>query len=153
MVEMLFRDRMPAYLDEGAQTMLQQAQEQAAALDLQENAIIGGDSRLTWLTWTGSRINRTLWIYGRLFGGLKVRDAGVGLTFTDTTADQVKEIYEKIMKNPPGPAEVARRGAFKAMEKYDVWLSEDLQSEIFVHNHLDLKGTTIYWQKAMSGLS
>jgi len=140
MLEILFSDKEYLYLDDDSKKMLSYARQEAHNYDLMNNSFIQSGPHLHWLTWTGSWINKTLWVYCKHFGGLQVRDDDVGLTISNTTADKVKEILQEIMKHPPDKNEVAAKGEFKAMEKFDALLAKDLQSEIFVHNYLDLEG-------------
>ncbi|MFH2001892.1 MAG: DEAD/DEAH box helicase, partial [Planctomycetota bacterium] len=102
MRQLLFSDDLPAYLDVEAGRMLQHAREAARALDLEKSGFIQNGSRLCWFTWAGSRINRTLWVYGSLIAGLKVNEEELGLTFQDATKEAVIQTFQRFVDNPPG---------------------------------------------------
>jgi len=149
MREILLEDVIPPYLDDTAKTMLQQARELASDLNLAENRFIQDGTDLSWFTWTGSQINRTLLIYGVNFGGLDIREEEFGLVIKKAGPDEVEAVFRKIMEASPDPTEVAKKGKFTALEKFDILLAEDLQSEIYVRNHLDLEGTLSYLEKEL----
>lgn len=150
MRDQLFNDAMPRYLDDAATRMLVHAREEARSLDMEGNPFIQSGTRTYWFTWCGSRINRTLWALAHLFGNLKVDDEEVGLVFRNATADQIIQSYHAIASNPPSQKSVAQKGGFTALEKFDTLLDEELQSEIFVRDRLDLDGAIDFLKSFLS---
>ncbi len=95
------------YLDMKAREMLLQARATAATRDLLRNSFLQDGPDAIWFTWTGSRIQRTLWGLGNYFGGLKVTDEEVALVFEKTTVARVQEIYRGFLTNCPDAVSLA----------------------------------------------
>ena len=74
MKALLERTDLPVYLDMKAREMLLQARATARDSGLLRNPFLQDGPDAIWFTWTGSRIQRTLFGLGQFFGGLKVTD-------------------------------------------------------------------------------
>ena len=110
-----------------------------------ESDILGypffGDGNETiWFTWSGTRVNRTLLGLG-LYHGLHVRDEGFALTFDKVSDADIQARYSPFSSwNILIPLELAQHFPMKAVEKYDGSLIDELLSEAFARNYLDLPG-------------
>jgi ATP-dependent Lhr-like helicase len=140
MKALLFRDISPAYLNPKACQMLADARAAAKEADLASRTFLQDGPDTIWFTWTGSRIQRTLAGLGLYLGGLKVQDEGVALRFEQTAESEVRRLFRGFLENPPGVSVLASKFSERANEKYEPFLSEDLQSQVFASHCLDLEG-------------
>lgn len=138
---LLFREDVPAFLDPTARSMLSQARATAREARLDRHSLIQEGAYVTWFTWTGTRIQRTLAGIGTLLGGLRVEDEGaISLTFAKTTEADIREAYRRVQESLPEPEALAAKFTCRVREKYEPFLSDGLQSRIFGRDHLDLEG-------------
>jgi ATP-dependent helicase Lhr and Lhr-like helicase len=131
---------VPLYIDVKAREMLIQARATAADSGLLRNSFLQDGPDAIWFTWTGSRIQGTLWGLGTFFGGLKVIDEGVALVFEKVSAARVQEIYHAFLTDCPDGVSLASQYTHRLIEKYDRYLSDDLTAELFARERLDLSG-------------
>ena len=93
-----------------------------------------------WFTWTGSRIQRTLMAFARGNAGFKVHDDEIALvskTQLKKTCVRCCRRFWNIYHRPmlwPLPI------VHKAQEKYEHFLSNELQAIVFGRNSLDVHG-------------
>lgn len=145
MLDILKGDYVPTYLDETAKGMLHAARKVAKDAGLLENPFYQDGSRVIWFTWTGSKIHRTLWGLARLSTDLYVD--GIDGPFDDLTLcfnaplDKVINIFPRLIETPPPIEEIAKAFPIPAQEKYDRYLTGELQTRLFAHNALDLSGS------------
>lgn len=145
MLEILKGDKVPTYLDETAKGMLLAARKVAKEAGLLENPFYQDGSKVIWFTWTGSKIHRTLWGLVKLSADINVD--GIDGPFDDLTLcfesplDKILNAFPKLMENPPALEEIARAFPTPAQEKYDRYLTNELQVRLFAHNSLDLNGS------------
>jgi len=139
MREILSETSMPIYLDRMAKDMLQEARDFARESDILHNPFFRNGKEVIWFTWCGSRINRTLLGLG-LYKDLDVSDEGIALTFAKMSENRIMEFYGQFLQNQPDPVELASCFPVKAVEKYDCYLTDELLSEAFARNYLDLPG-------------
>ena len=140
MRSLLFRDDMPVYLDPTAKEMLASGRAAAREADLLHRSFLKDGADVIWFPWTGSRIQRTLAGLGRYFGGLDVVDEGITLTFQKTTEVALRDAYRKILADCPSATKLASKFGSRAREKYEPFLSDELQSLVFAKHCLDVEG-------------
>ena len=141
-----------AYLDSDASKMLARARKEATTLQLQRHAFFHSGRETTWFTWTSSRINRTLAALARFYGEMNVEDEGIALVFKDKSAGELADFYSDLLHRPPQPQEIASRFPVKTMEKYDRFLSEELQCQAIAQNTLDLPGALAHIRMLLATL-
>jgi ATP-dependent helicase Lhr and Lhr-like helicase len=140
MRSLLFRDDLPIYLDSKAKNMLTSARAAAREAELSQRAFLKDGPDTIWFPWTGSRIQRTLVGLGKLACGFQVQEEGIALKIEKTTEQAIREAYRKVLENCPTAMKVASELGGLAMEKYEPFLSEDLQALVFAKDYLDLEG-------------
>ena len=140
MLEMLHADTIPSYLDSKAKEMLAFSKMRAKAVGILEYPIFKNGQDVVWFTWTGSKINRTLVGIGRYHLGLNVRDEGIALAFEKATESDIIGSYATCLESCPSAIDLANYFPAKAYEKYEPYLSNDLQTYLFAKNSLDLDG-------------
>lgn len=137
MREVLADTRMPVYIDQTAKDMLHEARTFARESDILRYPFFRDGNETIWFTWSGTRINRTLLGLG-LYNGLRVRDEGFALTFDKVSDTDIQARYSLLLLEYPDPTELAQHFPMKAVEKYDGFLIDELLSEAFARNYLDL---------------
>jgi len=140
MEALLGRTGLPVYLDMKSREMLLQARATARDSGLLHNPFLQDGPAAIWFTWTGSRIQRTLFALGQFFGGFKVADEEIALVFEKASVARVQEVYRQFLVSCPDPVALARQFPYRVREKYEVYLSDDLTAELFARERLDLKG-------------
>jgi ATP-dependent helicase Lhr and Lhr-like helicase len=136
---LLFRSDVPAYLDPGAKAMLSQARLTAREADLDRCPFVQEGSDLTWITWTGTRIQRTLAGLG-MHRGLRVGDRGIALSFEKASRDAMHKCYLSSLDVWPETQALAANFTCRAGEKYERLLSESLTTHVFARERLDIDG-------------
>ncbi len=131
MRDLLSRTDTPIFLDMTAREMLAQARSAARDAGILLNPFLQDGPDAIWFTWTGSRIQRTLYGLGEHFGHLKVSDEKIALVFTKTTVAHVREVYGGFLSQCPEADAIARKFEGRAREKYEKYLSDDLTACIF----------------------
>jgi ATP-dependent Lhr-like helicase len=140
MRSLLLAEEMPIYLDPTAQAMLASARAAAREADLGHQCFVPDGPGTIWFTWAGSRIQRTLAGLGRYSDGMDVHDEGIALAFKKTKEDKIREKYRGFLKVCPDAEELASQFSERAQEKYEPFLSGELQSQVFASHCLDLEG-------------
>jgi len=140
MKSVLERTDLPAYLDLKAREMLHQARSAAREASLLQTSFLQDGPRAVWFTWTGTKIQRTLFGLGSYFGGFNVSDEGTALVFEKTTVCKVREAYSALLMNGPSAEMLAEKFPLRAREKYEVYLSDELTSHLFARERIDLEG-------------
>lgn len=141
MRSLLFRDDVPSYLDPGAKEMLSRARTTAREAELDRCSFIQDGAHLTWFTWTGTRIHHTLIAIGiQLRRFIVQNENGIALTFEKTNEQAVRGCYRDALTTHLDAQMLAKQFANPVCEKYEPYLSEDLQCYVYGQNHLDLDG-------------
>jgi ATP-dependent Lhr-like helicase len=140
MKDSLQSDDTPAYLDAKAQDMLNRARGYARESGILANPLLADGASTYWFTWTGSKINRTLIGLCKGKGALQVQDEEIALHFEGVQPDEVVDGFRRLLEHPPSVVEVAARFEVRMVEKYETYLSDDLQASVFAQNSLDLAG-------------
>lgn len=143
MHDLLFSEKEFTYLDPVAMKILGYARGAASAANVKGRPFVEDGPDVIWFTWTGSRINRTLWGLAKYFGGFVVVDEDIALTFEKETIDKVRTFFADILQNPPNEVELATKFVLKASEKYDLFLSDDLLNLVYAKNSLALDDALI----------
>ena len=140
MRSLLFRDDVPIYLDPKAKQMLASARAAAREAELSHRSFLQDGPHVIWFPWTGSRIQRTLIALGRFVGGLQIQEEGIAIKIEKVTVEGVCGAYRKVLENCPTATRLAKELGGLAREKYEPFLSEELQALVFARNYLDLPG-------------
>jgi ATP-dependent Lhr-like helicase len=140
MRSLLQADELPQYLDSKARELLLQARATAARSELLQNPFIQDGPDTIWFTWTGTKIQRTLFGLATHFGGLRVSDEAVALVFEKVPIAHVKQIYHGFLAECPDAVSLAMQFPHRLVEKYDRYLSDDLTALLFARDRLDLAG-------------
>ncbi|MDX9975782.1 MAG: DEAD/DEAH box helicase [FCB group bacterium] len=140
MREVLGSELLPAYLNPKAKEMLQASRAVARELGLPAQVFVRDGVDTWWFTWTGSRINRTLAALGKHFAKLDVRDEGIALVFEKATEADIRRAYLEFAEHCPSAEDIAARIPVRVTEKYDAFLSDDLQCLLYARNCLDTSG-------------
>ncbi len=140
MRSLLFRDDLPTYLDHAAKEMLASARCAAREADLDRRNFLRDGTDTIWFTWTGSRVQRTLAGLGRFARGLEVQDEGIALVFEKSVESTVREAYRDLLHLRLDVETLASDYAERVMEKYDAFLSDELQCRAFANHCLDMDG-------------
>jgi ATP-dependent Lhr-like helicase len=140
MRSLLFRSDMPAYLDSTAKDMLASARSAAREADLARRNFLQDGADTIWFTWTGSRVQRTLAGLGRYARGLEVQDEGIALTFEKSVESTVREAYREFLHDRPDVETLASNYPERVIEKYEQFLSDELQCRVFANHCLDMDG-------------
>ncbi len=140
MRRVLLGEDVPVYLDAQGQEMLRAARQVAHNAGLDRRSIVGDRSNVYFFSWTGTRIQRTLLTYVNCKTGLHANDEGIALAFENTSEAAVRQALESLVKQPPTPEALAALITNKTQEKYEPFLSEELQFIVFGRNSLDVEG-------------
>jgi ATP-dependent helicase Lhr and Lhr-like helicase len=140
MRSLLERTDLPLYLDTRGREMILQARASARDSGLLETPFLQDGPDVTWFTWTGSRIQRTLFGLGEFFAGLKVTDEEIALVFTKTRVEEVRRAYRTFLSDRPVSEKLAARFPLRVREKYEPFLSDELTAEQFARERIDLEG-------------
>ena len=140
MRSLLEAGEMPTYFDMKAREMLLQARATAAQSGFLRNPFLQDGPDTIWFTWTGTKIQRTLWALAKLSGVPNVHDERVALVFEKTPCARVQEIYRAFLTDCPDPVTLARQFPHRLVEKYDRYLSDDLTALLFARERLDSPG-------------
>jgi ATP-dependent Lhr-like helicase len=138
MCSLITSNYIPEYLDNQAKLMLKEAQNAAREADLLRNSFVVDGAHTYWFTWTGSAKHRTLFILGKVFGGLDVEDQEIALKFKGVTPLQIQEVYKSLLENCPSPIDIAEKFQALTNEKYDQYVPEKLQIAAFAKKYFDI---------------
>lgn len=140
MNEILTEDKEYIYLNEKAKEMLQFARNNFLSIEEAERIFFKEGNNIVWFTWTGTSINLTLFILTKNYLGLEVEMNDVALIFSDISIEDLKEKLCLLLDECPDELELAKSFPLKSFEKYDDFLTDELQSIVFAKNYLDLDG-------------
>ncbi len=140
MKAILLHDEKPRYLNPTAVELLSKARTAARDADLAHRSFLSQGTGTLWFTWTGSRIQRTLAGLGQYVLGLDLEDEKIALKFTKAGESDVRSAYLSLLQKPPDVVELASKYPTCVSEKYEGFLSEELQALVFASHCLDLDG-------------
>ncbi len=147
MYYVLSSQALPSYLDPQAQQILSSARDTARESDIIHNNILVLGNETIWFTWTGSRINRTLWCLGR-YADFQVANRDIALVFQGVSKEALLETYKGFIANHPTIEELAFLFPMKAMEKYDNYLPDEILNYSFARDFLDIEGAILLIEQA-----
>jgi ATP-dependent helicase Lhr and Lhr-like helicase len=136
----LFDEEVPVYLDATAKTMLASARQEARTAKLAKQSFRLEGRELLWFTWTGTRIQRTLLTFLREVTGARVEDEGIALAFDGLGENDVRCALRDFVQKTPTSEALAASVPNKSLEKYEPFLSDELQAVVFGRNCLDVEG-------------
>jgi len=140
MKEILCGDEELQYLDAVADELLRQSRKTARDNSIGDSNIVSlSPTRCLWFTWTGTRIQRTLCLLAN-DAGLSAIDRDVAIEFDSVGVNSLKQQLMTTAKNPPSAVRLAQRLPSKQLRKLDEWLTDDLLSEAFAEDSIDLVG-------------
>lgn len=140
MNKILTENKEYLYLNGKAKEMLQFAQKNFLSIEETERTFFQEGNNIIWFTWTGTSINLTLFILAKNYLELKVEMNDVALVFSDISIKGLKERLFLLLNKCPSELELARSFPLKSFEKYDNFLTDELQSIVFAKNYLELEG-------------
>lgn len=140
MNKVLTENKEYLYLNGKAKEMLQFAQKNFLSIEETERTFFQEGNNIIWFTWTGTSINLTLFILAKNYLDLKVEMNDVALVFSDISIKCLKERLFLLLNKCPSELELARSFPLKSFEKYDDFLTDELQSIAFAKNYLELEG-------------
>ena len=122
---------LPIYLDTKAREMLTQARSTARDAVLMQTSFLQEGPDAIWFTWSGTRIQRTLYGLGTYVAGFRVADEGIALVFEKTSVSRVKEAYASYLTDGPDALNLALKFPIRVREKYEGFLSDELTARLF----------------------
>jgi ATP-dependent Lhr-like helicase len=133
-------DVMPPYLDATAQSLLDEGRNNFARLRLADRRLVPWGDDTIILPWRGDVVLNTLAV--ALNGiGLKVAQDGAGLTVAGADPAAVVAAATHLVRDgEPEAASLAASVTNKARDKYDEYLSDQLQSLAYASRNLDVAG-------------
>lgn len=137
---------VPAFLDSGARALLEEGRQAYARYGLARTSLVEYSGNVALFTWSGDRSADTLLVQlrGR---DLPVARDGVALIVSDVNSKTVLSHLRALAAEGPADApRLANTVANKIVEKYHLFLSEDLLSIDYGSSSLDPEGA---WQSAV----
>lgn len=129
---------MPVFLDSRAKVLLSQARKFWNDCNPFDNDLLETTNGSLWFTWTSSQKHRTLMLLGKFFGHVEVEDReGIALFFNNKTKEDIKHIYNQILKDPPSLTEITKQLPVIRKEKYDNFVPDYLLMHSFAKKYLD----------------
>ena len=150
MSAVLRSDEHPAYLDQQAAVMLDEARAFAQQTGLSKHSLLEDGKDVWWFTWTGSRTHRTLLAIWRSLSKKTVHDADIALRFCETSVAEVRDVYTQFQSAPSEAKTLATVFPVHGTEKYDAYLPSELQITQFAHNNLDIPSSLESIKKTFS---
>ncbi len=140
MREVLFAEKQYSYLDRTAKEMLKDARRVASDAGLTSRQFIRDGGILYWFTWTGTKVNRTLFALGLFKLGLRVKDEGIALSFEGSDEQRIAAAYRGLLVDLPTAEELALSFPSITGAKYHWALTQDLKAADFARSALDVSG-------------
>ncbi|MCP2259095.1 ATP-dependent helicase Lhr and Lhr-like helicase [Streptoalloteichus tenebrarius] len=133
-------DVVPAYLDAGAQRLLDEGRDAYRRLRLaRDPAVAHGDETVVF-PWLGDRILNTLVVWLTKSGFDTARD-GVALTVSHSTPAQLRHAFQQMLTDDGTTAEdLAASVPNTIVDKHDEHLGDQLRVRAYAAGHLDLAG-------------
>lgn len=127
---------IPPFLDRSAQQLLTEARQSFAKYGLVESNILEYGAETLLFPWAGGPTQLALALCFRDLG-LMAEPNGFAILIDDADRDDVVKALHSIAANPaPDPSYLAASFANKALDKYDTYLSEELQATNFASHAL-----------------
>lgn len=137
----VYKERsVPVFLDALAKELLAEARENFDRYGLAERRILPQGSATLVFCWMGDRVMDTLAAMLRS-KGFKAANEGSSLVVFSSSPDEVRDCLKELLKEGlPDTFELAKSVVNKASEKYDLFLTEELQSADYAASKLDGEG-------------
>jgi ATP-dependent Lhr-like helicase len=131
---------VPVFLDAQAKELLTEARGSFNRFDLAKTRILT-QGRTTYLfCWMGDRVLDTLAAMLRS-KGMKAANEGIAIVVSNVTPEEVQKCLRALQKEGvPDAYELARLVVNKAIEKYDLFLTDELLSADYAASKLDAEG-------------
>lgn len=130
---------VPNFLDPPAADLLQEGRGHFARNGLSDHRVIAASGGALFFPWKGDRVLNTL-LLQFLQVGLKVMRNGVAIQ-VDVGPEEFEEILFRLSQaTPSDPLELAKLVPCKALEKHDVFLTEDLLAVDYAAKCIDVAG-------------
>jgi ATP-dependent Lhr-like helicase len=136
-------DEVPQFLDAIAKTLLQEAREAYAKYQLDQKSLVDYGDNVALFCWSGDRVLDTILLQLRT-RDLPVERDGMAIVVNDAASDALTPHLRALVAQGPADAtELAATVKNKLVEKYHVFLDEDLLSHDYASDRLDTEGA---WQ-------
>ncbi len=140
MKKVLIEETNYIYLNSRGKEMLSSARKSFSRLEKKQQEFSIEGKSIIWFTWTGTKINLTLFALTKYYLKMDVEMRNVALIFTKIKLEEIKEKLNSTLKEHPSSLELSRLFPLKSFEKYDDFLTEELKAISFANNYLDLEG-------------
>ncbi|MGL5964539.1 MAG: DEAD/DEAH box helicase [Fusobacteriaceae bacterium] len=137
------------YLDKNATKMLRKARYYYNLIPKSEENLFKEGTSLIWFTWTSTSTNLTLYTILTYFLKLNVTLDNEALILKEITKEELKNKLLEIDNNYPTVLEIANLIPLKRIEKYDIFLSDELLSHSFAKNNLNLEDAKLCIKKLL----
>jgi ATP-dependent Lhr-like helicase len=129
--------KIPPFIDRGAQQLLTEARQSFAKYGLVGSDILEHGAEILLFPWAGGPAQLALTLCLRDFG-LMAEPNGFAIVIDDAGRGDVVKALQGIAANPaPDPAYLAASFSSKTIDKYDMYLSEELQAANFASRALE----------------
>jgi ATP-dependent Lhr-like helicase len=130
----------PAYLDEAARILLEEARSAFGELGLHRSPVHAYEDGLCVFTWRGDVVIDTVCQLLRRYGVAASR-SGCALLVRDATPERLVETAGRLLRAPrPDAVELAAEARDKAVDRYDAYLPEELLNRAHAARALDVPG-------------
>lgn len=130
----------PAYLDEAARILLEEARSTFHDLGLHHSPVHTYEDGLYVFTWRGDAVIDTVCRLLRRYG-MQASRAGGALLVRDATPERLTETAGRLLRDPrPEAVDLAAEAQDKAVDRYDVYLPEELLNRAHAARALDVPG-------------
>lgn len=140
MLALLRSTEVPAYLDERARDLLDEARVHFARLGLAERSIVEFGNETLWFPWIGDRVMNTLVVHLHALGVGAGRD-GIAISVRDVSAADLRRLLKAASaRGPADSLALAASVSNKVLEKHDVFLRPELLDLDYAAKRLDVRG-------------
>ena len=139
MRDVILGDQQFGYLNATAGRLLRDARVTALQSGLARNSLISlSPIRCLWLTWTGTKIQRTLCLIADSVG-LRPADRGIGIEFESGVSETVEKL-DRARRQPIDSIALAAQLPMKRTRKFDHLIADPLLIRSLAHDALDVTG-------------
>lgn len=127
----------PSWLDATSLGFLQSARAVAREAGLDKTQLLELDEGIQWFPWVGSRTAKTLCLWGQAVGLDCAKDQ-LSLTFQDISLEHLEAHLADLAEHGTNPLKLAQLMPSKHMERFDVYLDEQLLDKANANDRLDV---------------
>lgn len=135
--------KVPAYLDETAVELLQEARARYRHWNLDLVRLVSTGDKLCWFGWLGDEVMDTLALLLRA-QGLTAQSRGLYLEVCEISQARLHEVLREVVAAPPEVASLAASVPNRQLEKWDPWLPPELLNKNYASHCLDLPGALAF---------